>query len=189
KFRGDLYLTVKLLLPGVVKNVYNLNDKQIVKLFSRILNCSQDEMVQDLEQGDVSETVRMFFEDGKSFPPAAKSLLTVQEVDASLSRLSQLTKEDDQQAELQDIAKKCTGNDLKCYIRLVKHDLKINSGAKHVLDAVDPNAHDAFKASRNLGDVIDRVLRNHQDASNGTGPRKILSVEASLMTPVQPMLV
>ncbi|XP_043096660.1 DNA ligase 3 [Puntigrus tetrazona] len=188
KFRGDLYLTVKLLLPGVVKNVYNLNDKQIVKLFSRILNCSQDEMVRDLEQGDVSETVRMFFEDSKSFPPAAKSLLTIQEVDASLSRLSQLTKEDDQQAELQDIAKKCTGNDLKCYIRLVKHDLKINSGAKHVLDAVDPNAYDAFKASRNLGDVIDRVLRNQQDASNGTGPRKILSVEASLMTPVQPML-
>uniref|UniRef100_A0A8C2GZX2 DNA ligase n=1 Tax=Cyprinus carpio TaxID=7962 RepID=A0A8C2GZX2_CYPCA len=188
KFCGDLYLTVKLLLPGVVKNVYNLNDKQIVKLFSRILNCSQDEMVQDLEQGDVSETVRIFFEQSKFFPPAAKSLLTIQEVDASLSRLSQLTKEDDQQAELQDIAKKCTGNDLKCYIRLVKHDLKINSGAKHVLDAVDPNAYDAFKASRNLGDVIDRVLRNQQDASNGTGPRKILSVEASLMTPVQPML-
>ncbi|CAM4535699.1 unnamed protein product [Leuciscus chuanchicus] len=188
KFRGDLYLTLKLLLPGVVKNVYNLNDKQIVKLFSRILNCSQDEMVQDLEQGDVSETVRMFFEDSKSFPPAAKSLLTIQEVDASLSRLALLTKEDDQQTELQDIAKKCTGNDLKCYIRLVKHDLKINSGAKHVLDAVDPNAYDAFKASRNLGDVVDRVLRNQQDASNGTGPRKILSVEASLMTPVQPML-
>lgn len=188
KFKGDLYLTVKLLLPGVVKNVYNLNDKQIVKLFSRILNCNQDDMVQDLEQGDVSETVRMFFEDSKSFPPSAKSLLTIQEVDASLSRLSQLTKEDDQQAELQSIAKKCTGNDLKCYIRLVKHDLKINSGAKHILDAVDPNAYDAFKASRNLGDVIDRVLRNQQDASNGTGPRKILSIEASLMTPVQPML-
>uniref|UniRef100_A0A8C1PMQ5 DNA ligase n=1 Tax=Cyprinus carpio TaxID=7962 RepID=A0A8C1PMQ5_CYPCA len=153
KFRGDLYLTVKLLLPGVVKNVYNLNDKQIVKLFSRILNCSQDEMVQDLEQGDVSETVRIFFEQSKFFPPAAKSLLTIQEVDASLK--------------LQDIAK--------------------NDASKY-LDAVDPNAYDAFKASRNLGDVIDRVLRNQQDASNGTGPRKILSVEASLMTPVQPML-
>lgn len=57
------------------------------------------------------------------------------------------------------------------------------------LDAVDPNAYDAFKASRNLGDVIERVLRNQQDASNGTGPRKSLSVEATLMTPVQPMLV
>ncbi|KAF4073205.1 hypothetical protein AMELA_G00256240 [Ameiurus melas] len=188
KFKGDLYLTVKLLLPGVVKSVYNLNDKQIVKLFSRILNCNQDEMVRDLTQGDVSETVRMFFEASTSFPPSTKSLLTIQEVDASLTRLAQLTKEDEQQAELEDIAKKCTGNDLKCYIRLVKHDLKINSGAKHVLDALDPNAYDAFKASRNLGDVIDRVLRNQEEASNGGGPRKHLSVEATLMTPVQPML-
>lgn len=59
-----------------------------------------------LFKGDVSETVRIFFEDSKSFPPATKSLLTLQEVDASLSHLSQLTKEDEQQNELQDIAKK-----------------------------------------------------------------------------------
>uniref|UniRef100_A0A8C6PTX0 DNA ligase n=1 Tax=Nothobranchius furzeri TaxID=105023 RepID=A0A8C6PTX0_NOTFU len=188
KFHGDLYLTVKLLLPGVVKSVYNLNDKQIVKLFSRSFQCNHDDMVRDLEQGDVSETVRMFFEDCKSFPPAAKSLLTIQEVDASLTRLAQLTKEDEQQSELEAIAKKCTSNDLKCIIRLIKHDLKMNAGAKHVLDAVDPNAHDAFKASRNLGDVIERVLRNQQEASNGSGPRKLLTVEASLLTPVQPML-
>uniref|UniRef100_A0A7N6FGS5 DNA ligase n=1 Tax=Anabas testudineus TaxID=64144 RepID=A0A7N6FGS5_ANATE len=188
KFHGDLYLTVKLLLPGVVKSVYNLNDKQIVKLCSRIFKCNQDAMVRDLEQGDVSETVRVFFEESKSFPPAAKSLLTIQEVDASLTRLAQLTKEDEQQTELEDIAKKCTSNDLKCIIRLVKHDLKMNAGAKHVLDAVDPNAYDAFKASRNLGDVIERVLRNQQEASNGSGPRKLLTIEASLMTPVQPML-
>lgn len=57
-------------------------------------------------KGDVSETVRVFFEESKSFPPAAKSLLTIQEVDASLTRLAQLTKEDEQQTELEDIAKK-----------------------------------------------------------------------------------
>lgn len=57
-------------------------------------------------KGDVSETVRMFFDESKSFPPAAKSLLTIQEVDASLTRLSQLTREDEQQNELEDIAKK-----------------------------------------------------------------------------------
>ncbi|CAL8268355.1 unnamed protein product [Merluccius merluccius] len=188
KFHGDLYLTIKLLLPGVVKSVYNLNDKQIVKLFSRIFRCNQDDMVRDLEQGDVSETVRMFFDDSKSFPPAHKSLLTIQEVDASLTRLALLTKEDEQQQELEFISKKCTSNDLKCIIRLIKHDLKMSAGAKHVLDAVDPNAYDAFKASRNLGDVIERVLRNQQDASSGAGPRKLLTVEASLMTPVQPML-
>lgn len=68
-------------------------------------------------------------------------------------------------------------------------DLNVFFSPTPRLDAVDPNAYDAFKASRNLGDVIDRVLRNQQEASNGSGPRKLLTVEASLMTPVQPMLV
>lgn len=48
----------------------------------------------------------MFFEESKSFPAAAKSLLTIQEVDASLTRLAQLTKEDEQQNELENVAKK-----------------------------------------------------------------------------------
>ncbi|KAM8974952.1 DNA ligase 3 [Pelodytes ibericus] len=184
-FHGDTYLTVKLLLPGVIKSVYNLNDKQIVKLFSRIFNCNQEEMVRDLEQGDVSETVRIFFDESKSFPPAAKSLLTIHEVDDMLTQLSKMTKEEDQQKVLEDIACRCTSNDLKCIIRLIKHDLKMNSGAKHVLDALDPNAYDAFKASRNLGDVVERVLRNQQQAP---GMKRTLSVQATLMTPVQPML-
>ncbi|XP_023048631.1 DNA ligase 3 isoform X3 [Piliocolobus tephrosceles] len=187
-FHGDVYLTVKLLLPGVVKTVYNLNDKQIVKLFSRIFNCNPDDMARDLEQGDVSETIRVFFEQSKSFPPAAKSLLTIQEVDEFLLRLSKLTKEDEQQQVLQDIASRCTANDLKCIIRLIKHDLKMNSGAKHVLDALDPNAYEAFKASRNLQDVVERVLHNAQEVEKEPGQRRALSVQASLMTPVQPML-
>ncbi|KAM3852126.1 DNA ligase 3 isoform 1-T2 [Vipera latastei] len=185
-FRGDLYLTIKLLLPGVIKSVYNLNDKQIVKLFSRIFNCSQEDMVRDLEQGDVSETVRIFFEQSRSCPPAAKSLLTIQEVDEFLTQLSKLSKEEEQQNLLQEIASRCTANDLKCIIRLIKHDLKMNAGAKHVLDALDPNAYEAFKASRNLHDVVERVLKNQQESQPGM--KKILSVQAALMTPVQPML-
>ncbi|NWW14180.1 DNLI3 ligase, partial [Oreocharis arfaki] len=187
-FHGDVYLTIKLLLPGVIKIVYNLNDKQIVKLFSRIFNCNQEEMVRDLEQGDVSETIRIFFEQSKTCPPAAKSLLTIQEVDEFLIQLSKLTKEDDQQSVLQQISRRCTGNDLKCIIRLIKHDLKMNAGAKHVLDALDPNAYEAFKASRNLQDVVERVLQNQQEAEKVPGLKRTLSVQASLMTPVQPML-
>ena len=36
EFNGDTYLTVKLLLPGFVKRVYNINSKQLVKLFSQV---------------------------------------------------------------------------------------------------------------------------------------------------------
>lgn len=57
------------------------------------------------------------------------------------------------------------------------------------LDALDPNAYEAFKASRNLQDVVERVLRNQQDAEKTPGVKRTLSVQASLMTPVQPMLV
>ena len=39
-FKGDVYLLMKLLLPGVVKTVYNLNNKQLVKLFSQVSNIS-----------------------------------------------------------------------------------------------------------------------------------------------------
>jgi len=48
-FHGDVYLLVKLLLPGVSKRVYNLQSKQIVKLLSQVFQCSVDDMIEDLD--------------------------------------------------------------------------------------------------------------------------------------------
>ncbi|XP_029643692.1 DNA ligase 3 [Octopus sinensis] len=185
-FCGDTYLWLKLLLPGVVKLVYNLNSKQLVKLFSQIFGENHEEMVKDLEQGDVAETIRMFFENNSKLLPQKKSTISLQEVDQLLTDLSKVTKEDDQQRYLTKITKRCTGNDLKMVIRLIKHDLRINAGAKHILDGLDPNAYAAFQASRSLQDVVDRVLQNRRE--NKLGLEKKLSVRASLMTPVLPML-
>lgn len=50
--------------------------------------------------------MRLFFEQSKTCPPAAKSLLTIQEVDEFLIQLSKLTKEDDQQSVLQHISRR-----------------------------------------------------------------------------------
>ena len=59
----------------------------------------------------------------------------------------------------------------------------------HRLEALDPNAYEAFQASRDLMDVVSRVQAN-REASNGVpGMAKKLSIRASLMTPVLPMLV
>ncbi|XP_019624407.1 PREDICTED: DNA ligase 3-like [Branchiostoma belcheri] len=183
-FKGDTFLVVKLLLPGVVKRVYNLNNKQLLKHFANIFGVNLADMLTDLEQGDVSETVRKFFEESERCPPAKKSKLTVQEVDESLDILAQMTKEDDQMRELHKIAKKCTANDLKVVVRLIKHDLRISAGAKHILEGLDPNAYPAFQASRNLADVVERVVAN----GSAPGMKKSLSIKANLMTPVLPML-
>lgn len=57
-----------------------MQSKQLVKLFSRILLQDEDEMLEHLEQGDVSETIRVFFERSVALKPALKSELTIQEV-------------------------------------------------------------------------------------------------------------
>ncbi|KAK3104567.1 hypothetical protein FSP39_005106 [Pinctada imbricata] len=117
-FTGDLHLWLKLLLPGVVKRVYNLNNKQLVKLFSQIFGTDLDDMIEDLEQGDVAETIRIFFEQSKRLPPVKKSNLSIHQ--------------------------------------------------------------------RNLQDIVDRVMEGRE--SSKPGMKKQLSVKASLMTPILPML-
>ncbi|XP_074662069.1 DNA ligase 3-like isoform X2 [Tubulanus polymorphus] len=187
-FKGDTHLLLKLLLPGAVKRVYNINSKQLVKLFSQIFGEDQSAMLDDLDNGDVAETIKVFFEKSTNIQCAKKSFLSIQDVDKILDEMSNVTKEDDQQRVLTSMAKRSTANDLKMIIRLIKHDLRINAGAKHILEGLDPNAYDAFQASRNLKDVVDRVLYNRQEANGRHGLVKKLSVKASLMTPILPML-
>ena len=172
-----------MLLPGVIKRVYNLQSKQLAKLFSQIFDVSLEEMVEDLEQGDVAETVRVFFEQSKAVLPAKKSNLSIQDVDKYLDELSLLTKEEEQQNLLKKVAKRCTANDLKIFVRLIKADLRINAGAKHILDGIHPDAYEAFQATRDLEDVLERV--QNQRAAGRTGS---LEIGISLMTPVLPML-
>ena len=58
------------------------------------------------------------------------------------------------------------------------------------LDALDPDAYEAFQASNNLSDVVQRCLQKKQiKAGVLPGMSKKLSIRASLMTPVKPMLV
>ncbi|XP_042220055.1 DNA ligase 3-like isoform X2 [Homarus americanus] len=180
-FQGDLRLWVKLLLPGVVKRVYNLQSKQLIKLFSQIFNTNLEEMMEDLEQGDVAETVSTFFERSAMLPPAKKSILSIQEVDEMLQDLTGKTREEEQSLHLKKITQKCTSNDLKMVVRLIKGDLRINAGAKHILEAIHPDAYEAFQTTRNIDNVIDQIL---EAGSSGVN----LKMKAQVMTPVLPML-
>lgn len=44
---------MKLLLPSSVKRVYNLQSKQLIKLFSKLFKIDQNVMLKDLEEGKV----------------------------------------------------------------------------------------------------------------------------------------
>ena len=105
-------------------------------------------------------------------------------MDDFLAELGQLSREDDQQATLSKVAMRCTATDLRIFVRLMKGDLRIQAGAKHILDGLHPEAYAAFNASRNIGQVVERVLELRQLGR----PRDSLNIGASLMLPVQPML-
>ncbi|KAJ8961696.1 hypothetical protein NQ318_021295 [Aromia moschata] len=184
-FKDDVVLWCRLLLPGVVKRVYNLQSKQLIKLFSRIFLTDQTEMLEHLERGDIGETIQQFFDESLKVRPAKKSTLTVKEVDQFLEKLAKLTKEDDQMEHFIKIAPKCTSNDLKTIIRLIKGDLRMGAGAKHILDGVHPDAYEAYQASRDIETVIGKCLGNEQ---KGKKTNKIVRAEISVMTPILPML-
>lgn len=57
-FRGDVYLLCKFLTCKYDQRVYNIREKQLMKLLSRYLNCSHQELIEDLEKGDHSQTTK-----------------------------------------------------------------------------------------------------------------------------------
>ena len=184
-FRGDLFIWVRLLLPGVVKRIYNLQNKQLVKIFSRIFDCNESQMLTDLEEGDVAETISSFFSQSNSkIVPCEKSKLNLQQVDEFLDSLSEQTKEDDQFKSLSGIAAKSTTNDLNMLVKLIKGDLRMHAGAKHIFEALHKDANEAFNSSRQIDKIINRIVELRE---SGT-PEAPLDLGTSLMTPVQPML-
>ncbi|KAL3272358.1 hypothetical protein HHI36_013837 [Cryptolaemus montrouzieri] len=184
-FEGNIYLWCRLLLPGVVKRIYNLQSKQLVKIFSKLFRANQTQMLQHLEQGDIGETIQHFYETSLAVKPLKKSNLTVEEVDEFLEELSKLTREEEQAAHFQSILKQCTSNDLKIIIRLIKHDLRMNAGAKHILDGVHPDAYEAYQSLRDLHEVIRKCLLCQGKQLNS---KKSVNAGISVMTPVLPML-
>lgn len=184
-FRGDLRVLLGLFLPQEVAAVYNLKDKQLVKLFGLLFQADQDAMLADLSAGgDVSETIRKFFESSSGVRPAAHSTLSQKDVADWLAKLTELTKADDQRAHLGVIARRSTSNDLKMIVRLIKKDIRINAGAKHVLDALDPSAHESYSALQDLDAVVARFVS--KDAAGNSKTK--MAVGSELMKPVSPML-
>lgn len=183
----SMFLWCKMLLPNSEKRIYNLQSKQLIKLYSQLFKQNVNLMLEDLEKGDVAETIRIFFEKSNNvdLKPASKSTLTLAKVDSFLDKLSIETTEVAQTALFKSIATLCTGNDLKMIIRLVMHDLRINCGPKYILGALHSDAYEAYQTSHDLKSVVQKACScdSSKVASNGK-----MNIKLSLLTPILPML-
>ncbi|KAI8046838.1 hypothetical protein M5D96_003052 [Drosophila gunungcola] len=117
--------------------------------------------------------------------PQAHSKLYLQEVEQLLLKLVERTKEDEQTELLQELCTKATDLDLRTFIRLVKHDLRINARARHILDAFGPEAYPAYQSSRDLF----AGKENKKDAISPAKKAKKVNLSGiQVMTPISPML-
>lgn len=78
-------------------------------------------------------------------------------------------------------------DDLKSLCRLIDKDLKINVGAKFVLNGLHPEAFSAYNNNSNLKSVIDHVLKK-KNTSSSPLLKKQLSLVAVSSNPIKPML-
>lgn len=78
--------------------VFNMESKQLIKIFSRIFSTDADDMTDHLNNnGEISLTIRHYFSrSNSSIKPKDKSTLTINEVDSFLDKLTEITKEQDQ---------------------------------------------------------------------------------------------
>jgi DNA ligase 3 len=122
----------------------------------------------------------------------------MEEVDEFLDVLATMTKDEERIPHFKSILHRLTPIDLKWIVRLIDHDLKINIGAKFVLEALHPNAFDAFKNTNNLKSVVEKVMKQPAPAAAPTATAaassskpamaKQLSTGISLFHPIKPML-
>ncbi|EGG21211.1 BRCT domain-containing protein [Cavenderia fasciculata] len=189
EFKGDLYLLAKLFLVKEDKRVFRIKDKQMVKILAEIWDADLDDMTADLDKGDVTETAKKFMIKSGKF--ADQSTYTLKQVDEFLDKLTTVSKFDDQVVVIKKFLKHCTPNDWRLVNRMIDSDLKVNTGAKFFLEALHPQAFEAYKKANNLKAVIETVQKHgfteDKDGKKST-KLKSLNISLSLMTPIKPML-
>lgn len=178
EFKGDLHLWCRLLIPQTLNKDCRVQNKQLIKIFSELFDVDFKE-ISDVSRGnDVSQAIKYYFENNDEYFPADFSSLTVREVNNFLEEIYNSTGHALRLELFKVILPACTGNDLKTLIRLIKKNLHINLGPRHLLEALHPSAYKTFKSCKDLHRVIQNLV----------GDSKEDITNEFLMSPISPML-
>jgi DNA ligase-3 len=174
--RDDALRRVNFLLP---KDVYNLKDKQLLNIFSKLFGFENEITPLPTETLIVDH-----FGKNPNYRPAVKSTLTLIEVDEFLQSLKPESQQKlakckcagDKLPIFKKILPKCTEDDLEIIILLIKKNLKIKASFKPILQAIHPKAYDAYLHQSDVRIIIEKVKAG------------ILDQDIEPFTPISPML-
>lgn len=154
------FIVLMLFLPDVFKNVYRIGDKKLISLFSSLIGFDTSNGLEKIAlKNDVGVTI-LDFAKTTNYTFQKTETLSCDDIYRYLKELSSVSKSVDQHYILEKIIGKCTSIEMLYVIRLIKHDLQINAGLKHILEAVSKESYTTFKLFHNLKDIleIDNVI-------------------------------
>ncbi|CUG92908.1 DNA ligase, putative [Bodo saltans] len=161
RYRGDLGLLFKFLLPKYNGRLYHLQDKQLIKLFALALNRTEKTLKDDVNTtGCIATTVSKLFVPRLTAtidPSSGWCTLRLEDVEAHLEALSKVTQEDAQLAAIQKFLNVACKRAVFIYLRQIKQDLKLGANIRSILSGLHPSANDIFKQCANIQEVVRRV--------------------------------
>lgn len=207
----DLFQFVRLLIPKDDARTYAMKEKSLCKVLARVFAgvaaCDAALLTAHFtERGDIAATAEHAFVEAQranhsATRGAAGGALSVAHVDAALDRLAACTKETDQAAVVGETVAHMSATELHWFTRILMHDLKINAGAKYVLNALHPEAYAAYMHNRDLKTIIGRIVTHgafaerfegDDDDADAGGKKKPAKKDVmqgiAMMQPVRPML-
>lgn len=136
RFSGDVYVFFRLLLVKEDSRVFHQREKTLVKVLAPLLGADALAMRDDVNAGDVSMTVRKFFD--ASGRAKARSTYTLGEIDKILDEFAGASSEADQTRVWRNFLARSTADDVMWFTRLLVGDIKTKMGAKMAVRSQSP---------------------------------------------------
>jgi DNA ligase-3 len=186
-FAGDVHTLFKLLLPhkNIDTRTYNMKEKSLGKILATCFGCSASDLQEDINMGDCSSTAAKFFKSNTKVEAQSKSRLTLRQVDQFLDGFSHTGREAEQVQIMDRLLRCATPTNIKWFVRLLFHDLRMGAQAKHVLGALGPKAYETFQSRSDLRLIVSTFTGKGGSAAGGAAQA---AQSRQLLTPMKPML-
>lgn len=182
RFSGDTGLLLKLLLPKNAQRVYYIQDKQLIRVLSLVLDVDEEDLKDKLNSnGCIAETACAYFTPTVALDNDGWCGMHLTEFDNFLNDLTCATVEVERVALLKRFFAVACRNVVYYYFREVKQDLRLGAGLRVVLGGLHPSAYSVFQNCANVQEVVRRIQASTAGVSSTGGAAAATAAAAAVV--------
>lgn len=165
RFRGDIGLLLRLLLPKYAGRVYNTQEKQLVRVLSLVQSVPEDDIKNEWNHnGCIAETAQKFFKPKVRLSANGWCDMTMRTFDQFLDRMAAGSNEALRANVISAFFNESCANAVYIFFREVKLDLRLGAGLRIILNGLHPSAYSLFQHCANIQEVAERVTSGNANS-------------------------